>query len=267
LTIGKAIGSGFILARDFLARGLVRLGVTPNGLTMAGMVITAGAGVCYALGAGKSFGWRWDIHAGRNAWLLLAGALMVLASACDMLDGTVARIGNKKTTFGAFLDSTLDRFSDFVVYAGIAVYYAAASPANVTYCLLAMLAFFNSFMISYARARAEDLIDHCTIGYWQRGERSAAILIGTFAYNVPAILVQQGLSTLFTALRRISYTQSVLAGRAPIEDPRQGGWWLKVRLWRWPRMTWAYDLVTGINIAFLIFARIPSCDPLGAWLR
>jgi len=76
---------------------------------------------------------------------LLAGVLMVLASACDMLDGAVARIGNKKTTFGAFLDSTLDRFSDFVVYAGIAVYYAAASPANVTYCLLAMLAFFNSF--------------------------------------------------------------------------------------------------------------------------
>jgi len=109
--------------------------------------------------------------------------------------------------------------------------------------------------------------DHAARPFWQRGERSAAILIGTFAYNVPAILVQQGLSTLFTALRRMSYTQSVLAGRVPIEDPRQGGWWLKIRLWRWPRMTWAYDLVTGINIAFLIFAPIPSCDPLGAWLR
>lgn len=270
MTFGKAIALGFIAWRDAWARLLIFLGVTPNMLTLIGMGITAGAGVCYAIGAGSGFGWSLGVGEPNSAWLLVAAVCMFFASACDMLDGAVARIGNKKTTFGAFLDSTLDRCSDFAVFAGIAVYYATPGHANVTFCLLAMLAFFNSYMISYARARAEDLIDHCTVGYWQRGERSAAILIGTCAYNIPAMLIQQGILTLFTWLRRVAYTQSILAGRTPIEDPRKGTWHLRLRLWRWPRMTWAYDLVTGINIAWLIFAPVtewmPVADPIGKLL-
>lgn len=254
--IGRGIGHGFCTARDFLARGLVRAGVTPNMLTMAGMVITGAAGVCYAIGAGRSFAWSLSLRGDGGAYLVLAGALLILASACDMLDGAVARIGNKSTKFGAFLDSTLDRYSDFVVYAGIAVYYAARPQANATAVALCMVAFFNSFMISYTRARAEDLIESCKVGYWQRGERSAAILIATFAHNIPALLVQQAALPLLTVLRRIFYTRAVLAGRAPITDPRQGGWWLKIRLWRWPQMSVPYDIVTGINIAWLIFAPV-----------
>ena len=191
---------------------------------------------------------------------------MFLASACDMLDGAVARIGNKKTAYGAFLDSTLDRYSDFAVFGGIAIFYIWRSPANVTFVVLAMLAFLNSFMISYTRARAEDLIERCTIGYWQRGERSAAILIGTLAYNIPAMLLQQGILTIFTVIRRMGYTQSVLAGRMPIEDPRRGNWSLKLRLSRWPRNTWAYDLVTGANIAWLIFAPVGGTDWVRRWI-
>ena len=262
MTLGKAIGFGFSTARDAVARFLIRFGVTPNFLTLAGMVITAGAGVCYALGAGRGFGLRLDIHADRNAWLLLAACLMILASACDMLDGAVARIGNKKTTFGAFLDSTLDRFSDFAVFAGIALCYAWQKPANLTLVLFAMLAFFNAFMISYARARAEDLIESCTVGYWQRGERSAAILIATFSYNVPALLVQQAISPMFTVWRRIAHTHAVIHGRTPITDPRKGPWHMKCRLWRWPRMTVPYDVITGLNIAWLIFAPLPNVDPI-----
>lgn len=263
--IGKAIGLGFSTARDLIARGLVAIGVTPNALTATGMVLTAGAGVCYAVGSRSSF--AWDLHPSSpaNCYLLLAGALMVLASACDMLDGVVARLGGRSTRFGAFLDSTLDRYSDFVVYAGIAVCYAW-QPANATFVLLAMLASFNAFMISYTRARAEDLIDTCRVGYWQRGERSAAILIGTFAYNVPALVVQQAILPLGTVVRRFTYTAGVIAGRQPITDPRRGGFWLKVRLWRWPRMTGPYDVVTGLNIAWLILARISPADPLRTWL-
>jgi CDP-diacylglycerol---glycerol-3-phosphate 3-phosphatidyltransferase len=202
-------------------------------------------------------------HSGHSAWLMLAGWLLILSSACDMLDGAVARLGNKKTTFGAFLDSTLDRFSDFAVFAGIAVFYAWLSPANVTFVFLSMLAFFNAFMISYSKARAEDLIPECKVGYWQRGERFAAILIGTFSYNVPGMLWQQGISPLLTVLRRVFYTKSVMDGRQPITDPRKGGWWLKVRLWRWPRMTVPYDFITGVNIAWLIFSGIPGdFDPM-----
>lgn len=262
--LGRAIGWGFSTARDFVARGLIRLRVTPNALTLVGMVLTAGAGVCYAVGSGSRFAWSLSLG-GPNAYLLLAGALLILSSACDMLDGAVARLGNCKTRAGAFLDSTLDRYSDFAVFAGIAVHYAWQSPGNVTFTLLSMLAFFNAFMISYSRARAEDIIDKCRVGYWQRGERSAAILIGTLSYNIPAMVVQQAILPMFTVLRRIFYTLSVIDGKTPIEDPRQGNWWLKVRLWRWPRMTLPYDAVTAMNIAWLIFAPLPAMDVLRIW--
>ncbi len=264
--IGRAIGSFFIWARDHVARGLICLHVTPNKLTLAGMVFTAAAGACYAAGSSSSFGWSLRPGPVGNLYMMGAFWLLILASACDMLDGAVARIGNLGSKFGAFLDSTLDRYSDFAVFCGIACCYAWQRPANVTLVFLSMLAFFNSFMISYARARAEDIIEHCTVGYWQRGERSAAILIATAAHNIPALVVQQALSPLFTVLLRIFYTKAVIEGRAPVTDPRLGGWWLKIRLWRWPRMTVPYDIITGLNIAWLIFVRIPAYDPLRAWL-
>jgi phosphatidylglycerophosphate synthase len=286
--IGRAIGFGFCVARDAVARFLIRFGVAPNTLTLTGAALTAGAGVCYAIGAGTPMGWSIDPHAPANAFLPLAGALIILASACDMLDGAVAKLGKQSSTFGAFLDSTLDRYSDFAVYAGIAIYYVCHPPVaqpfqavhwgaeglqnpavlhggNATFAFLAMLAFFNGFMISYTRARAEDIIPACRVGYWQRGERSAAILIATFAGNIPALLVQQAASPLFTVLRRMMYTYHVLAGKPAQTDPSKGNWLLQIRLWRWPRMTWQYDLVTAINIAWLIFVPIQAVDVFRTW--
>ncbi|HUT02123.1 MAG TPA: CDP-alcohol phosphatidyltransferase family protein [Phycisphaerae bacterium] len=255
-------------ARDFIARGLIRAGVSPNALTLTGMLLTGGAGVCYGLGAGSGrLAWSLAIRPGAaSVYPLLAGGLLILSSACDMLDGAVARLGGKGTRFGAFLDSTLDRFSDFVVYAGIATYYARLRPANLTFVLLSMVAFFHAFMISYARARAEDLIESCSVGYWQRGERSAAILIASFAYNIPALIVQQAILPMLTVLRRIHHTRAVLGGRAPATGPAGGPWHVRLRLWRWPRMSVPYDIVTGLNIAWLIFAPVGEWDPLGGLL-
>ena len=264
--IGRGIGAGFAIARDFIARGLIRIGVRPNGITMTGMCITFAAGVCYALGAGDAFAWSWRVGAGASAWPLTAAAMLILAMACDMLDGAVARLGDLKTTFGAFLDSTVDRYSDFAVYAGITAAYTLSRPANVTFVLLSMLAFFNAFMISYTRARAEDLIDSCTVGFWQRGERSAAILIATFAHNIPALVVQQAALPLLTVLKRILPTRAVLMGKTPLTDPRKGNFWAKIRLWDWPRMTVPYDIVVGANIAWLIFADFAAPDPVRAIL-
>ena len=254
--IGRGVGFGFSTARDAIARGLVKVRVTPNALTLAGAAVTAGAGVCYALGAGRDY-----------AFLVWAAVLLIVASACDMLDGAVARIGGKASLFGEFLDSTLDRFSDFAIYAGMAVGYASLEPANITFVLLAMLSFFNAIMISYAKARAENLIESCPVGYWQRGERSAAILIATFANNLPALLVQQATLPMLTVLRRIFYTKAVTEGKEVIVDPRKGGLWLKLHLWYWPRMSLPYDFVTGVNIAWLIFAPIGTVDLLGRLLR
>jgi phosphatidylglycerophosphate synthase len=209
---------------------LIKLRVTPNKLTLTGMVLTALAGFCYAAGSGSRFAWSFSTAGNANCYLLLAAALLILSSACDMLDGAVARIG------------------------------------NLTYVLLCMLAVGNAFLISYTRARAHEAGGTCTVGYWQRGERMAAVLIATAAHNIPALVLQQALLTLPTVLRRIFHAKAVLEGKHPITDPRLGGWWLKVRLWRWPRMTIPYDLVTGLNIAWLIFARVPANDYLRWWL-
>ncbi|KKL58505.1 hypothetical protein LCGC14_2224700 [marine sediment metagenome] len=268
--IGRSIGHGFSVARDFLARGLVAAGVTPNMLTLAGLALTIAAGACIALGAGGKLAWTLDAGAPNaytaNAYLLLAGVLLVACCAADMLDGAVARIGGKGSTFGAFLDSTLDRFSDFAIYLGIAFYFVCRG--NVTYTLLPMGAIFAGLMISYTRARAEDLIDHCTVGYWQRGERMAAILIAIFAHNIPALLWQQALLPMLTVWARIDYTRRVAGGGKVVLDPRESPRPLdRLKLWRYPRMTVPYDLVTAVNIGWLIFVRIdPVADPLGKLL-
>ena len=257
---------GFATARDAVARALIRLGVTPNALTIAGAALTVAAGVCLAFGAQSRFAWSFSPAAPANAYLLLAGAALILSAACDMLDGAVARLGGAHTPFGAVLDSTLDRVSDFAVYAGIAASYAWSSPANLTFVLLSMMAFFNAFMISYTRARAEDLIEFCGVGFWQRGERWTALLIATFAHNVPALVVQQAILPVFTVARRLRHARSVLNGKTPITDPRQGRWIHKVCFWRWPRKTLGHEITCAINIAWLIFAPIDAVDWLRSWL-
>ena len=251
------------------------MGVRPNALTLAGFGITAAAGVFLALGAGDRLTgtalWgRWlsarnPDSIGLSAWNLWAGGCLILCSAVDMLDGAVARIGKLGTTFGAFLDSTIDRFSDFAVFAGIAVYYACRG--NVTFTLLAIVCICNAFSVSYTRARAENLIERCHVGYWQRGERTAAIVISLFAFNVPAMLWQQAISPAFTVWRRIFHTWQVMHGKSPAEHPSGGPWWHRIQLWRWPRMSWPYDLITGLNIAFLIFAPIPQTDLIRRWVE
>ncbi|MFW6066314.1 MAG: CDP-alcohol phosphatidyltransferase family protein [Planctomycetota bacterium] len=264
--IGRTVRDAVAAARDAIARVLMRLGVNPNTLSVVGLLITLATAACLILGAGHRFAWDLDGGDGRSAYLVIAFVLMLAGFACDMLDGAVARIGGKATPFGAFLDSTLDRFSDFAIFGGIAVHYATAEPANITFIALAMLALVNAYMISYTRARAEDLIPECKVGYWQRGERSTAVLLAAGFYNIPAVLIQLGILPLFTALRRIAYTHALLAGKKPVTDPRNGGFRLKIRLWRWPRMTFGYDVVTIANIAWVIFARVPARDVLRDWL-
>lgn len=259
--LGRAVAFGFSTARDFVARGLIRIGFTPNTITLAGLVFTSAAGVCFAIGARSPFGWTLCPRAEANAYLLLAAWLLVMSFGCDMLDGAVARIANSGTKFGAFLDSAVDRFSDFVIYAGIAASYAWSG--NVTFVLLCMVAFLNGFMISYTRARAEHLIESCSVGFWQRGERMAAVLIAALAHNIPALVLQQAALPLLTVLRRMFYTRAVLAGKTPAGDPRCGSWLGKIRIWEWPRMTVPYDVAVLLNIAWLIFARVEAVD----WLR
>lgn len=273
--VGHAVGTGFAMARAAVARGLIAIGVRPNALTVLGFLFTAAAGVFLAMGAGDQFHGRgpwgqflWDrnpqAYRTLSPWNLWAALMLILCGATDMLDGAVARLGNMGSKFGAFLDSTLDRFSDFFIFAGIGVYYAWRG--NVTYSLLAMLCISNAFAISYTRARAETLIPRCRVGYWQRGERIAGTIIALFAYNVPALLWLLAVGQTGTVARRVSYTYQVSIGRTPAEHPRDGTRLDRIQLWRWPRMTWQYDLMTGLHIAFLLVAPIPQHDLLRTWL-
>ena len=132
---------------------------------------------------------------------------LLLCGAADMLDGAMARLGNKVTRFGAFLDSTVDRYCDVLLFLGIGIYYAR--QGNVTYQVLAMVGMANALLISYTKARSEDFIPSCRVGYWERGERSAALLIAT-GVRLPRVPVPQRLG------RWVSRSIAALAERPPV---------------------------------------------------
>jgi len=273
--VGLAIGKGFGVARDAVARWLIALGCTPNRVTAAGLIATCGAGLCLVLGAGHRLPWGAspaDVPA--SWWPLGAAAMLFLAGAFDMLDGAIARLGKMRSAFGAVLDSTLDRFSDMAVYTGCAVHFAL--HGNLTYTVLAIAAMTNAYMISYVKARAENLLEDCSVGYWLRGERCGAMLIAAFCGHIPAALWQQATLPFLTVLRRIRYAAQALHARedgrpAPRRGPLDGPGRF-IALWRFPRGSLPYDLVTGFNILFLVAAPwvqpffYGRGDPLGVWL-
>lgn len=253
----RAIGAGFIAARDRLARFLIRFGITPNHITIFGFVLTCGAAACLAMGASQQVPY-FTSHPGPTGWWpTLAAVLLVCAGACDMLDGAVARVGRLGTQAGAVLDSSVDRLSDIVIYLGCFVHFAMLPQPSVTYQVLAVVALSNALLISYLKARAENIIPDCSVGYWLRGERFAAMLIGCTFGHVPAVLWQMAISCAFTVGRRLNYAyfavRSQETGGRPPERGPSCGWWGRLELWKHPRGSVPYDIVTGAHIAYIIF--------------
>jgi CDP-diacylglycerol--glycerol-3-phosphate 3-phosphatidyltransferase len=242
-----AIGIFFATLRDLLARGLVPLGVTPNALTALGCGLSAAAGLAFALGPPWQ---RWP-----------AVAFLVGAGACDMLDGAVAKLGGRATAFGAFLDSTLDRASDGFLFGGLFWYWAARGEALLAG--LSLSALLAAFLVSYTRARAENLIDSCKVGFWERGERTVLLLIGATFAVLPAAVLVLGTLVHLTALQRVLHTRRVLEDR--VSEPPAGrlarlGWWLvhRVLFWAYPRASLPYDVVVAATIAFVLWVRFPG---------
>jgi CDP-diacylglycerol---glycerol-3-phosphate 3-phosphatidyltransferase len=188
------VGAGWLL--QHVVTGLAATGITPNMFTYFALGVNSCAAALFATGQ-----FRWA-----------AGALF-LAAFLDMADGQVARRVGQVTAFGAFLDSTLDRYSDLALYMGLVVHYTLIG--RVFYMILAAVAMASSFMVSYSRARAESLIPSCKVGFMERPERLVLLILGGLSNRMaPALWVIAVISTI-TVIHRVFYTwQELRAGRS-----------------------------------------------------
>ncbi|MBN1650908.1 MAG: CDP-alcohol phosphatidyltransferase family protein [Bacteroidales bacterium] len=154
---------------------LRKTGITPNGITAIGLLITSLATVILIVGA--ELGERGDYR--YIAWF---GAVTLFAGLFDMLDGSLARATNKMSKFGALFDSVLDRYSEMIMFFGIA-YYLVAQHYFLS-SVFAFIAMIGSIMVSYVRARAEGLGTECKVGMMQRPERVLTIAITAILYGI-----------------------------------------------------------------------------------
>ena len=149
------VKDGYLRLIDPVANWMVRRGVHPNTITIVGTVCTVIGGVIYGTGHIKTGGW-----------------FLAITALFDVLDGTVARRSGQSSTFGAFLDSTLDRLADGFLLGGLAVFYATSRlHGSVPLMITALLGLIGAFMTSYTRARAEALGIDAKVGLLQRPER------------------------------------------------------------------------------------------------
>ena len=194
------------------ARLLARLGLSPNAVTAMGLVLAAVS--AYLLSAG---------------YLTAGGAVLLLSGVFDLLDGALARATGRTTTFGAFLDSTVDRVSEIVVLLGLLVYYL--DLGSTSGAVLVYVALSGSIMVSYVRARAEGLGLESSVGLMTRPERIAALGAGLIAgqWWSDGVLVALGVIAVLaslTSVQRVLHVRVALAkqaGGAAEPDDSDGG--------------------------------------------
>lgn len=168
-----------------IARWLQSIGATPNMVSFVGFALTIGAAVLLATG-----------H------LRIGGGVLWVAAMFDMIDGALARLSQSESKFGAFLDSTLDRYAESVTFLGLAVFYANQANAQ-THLLLIFLTLIGSWAVSYTRARAEGLNIECKVGILQRPERLVLLIAGLILGLVLPVLWLLAVMTNITAGQRI----------------------------------------------------------------
>jgi CDP-diacylglycerol--glycerol-3-phosphate 3-phosphatidyltransferase len=202
------VAEGTRLGLAPLARGLHRVGITANAVTVLGVLVTfAGSALIIA---------EQPIAA---LVVLLAGALS------DTLDGQLAKAAGGGTRFGAFLDSTLDRVSDSAVACGAAALGAArADPLLFWSALVGLVA---SFLVSYVRAKAESMGTTATVGLMPREARLTVLLIGVGLWGVVglyqlfvAAVVAVAVLSIITLAQRIAAVARTLNSTEPGKGTR-----------------------------------------------
>jgi len=196
----NGIGRGAQRIIDAMVRWLAYGHINPNILTVIGVAINVGSGLLFGLG-----------------YFFAAGIVLIVANLFDMLDGQVARLSGRVTQYGGFLDSSLDRLSDMVVFVGLMVFYARGTQFHSTLnVFLAGAGLMGSVMVSYASARAESLIPKCDVGFLRRPERVVLFIIGAlsthpgstnfFANRMPAVLWVLAVGSYWTFAHRMYHT-------------------------------------------------------------
>ena len=181
-----------------IALFLGRLGFTPDALTVVGFGIVLVAAFTAAAGQ----------------WVLTA-LILIFGTLFDGLDGTLARATGKTSDFGAFLDSTMDRAGEAVIYTGIAA--GAAMSGKTEVIGLATLALGTGSLVSYVRARGEGLGVCANIGIAQRAERAAVLIVGLLAGGLAAptwltaALLIISVASAITVVQRIRFIRAGLA--------------------------------------------------------
>jgi CDP-diacylglycerol--glycerol-3-phosphate 3-phosphatidyltransferase len=169
---------------DFFARSFMRLGISPNSVSIIGLVGNIIASVLIAFGK-----------------LQIGGIIVLVMGPLDAVDGTMARLGKGVTAFGAFLDSVSDRYSELFIFGGLLVFFLIAE--NWTACILVYCAAVGSVLVSYTRARAEALGFNAKIGILTRVERYL-VMAPALIINLPIIgLWIIAILANLTALQRI----------------------------------------------------------------
>jgi CDP-diacylglycerol--glycerol-3-phosphate 3-phosphatidyltransferase len=187
LTVTRAIGLACNKVILMIVRGLALSKIHPNYLTLIGLLINVGA--------------AWLLAVGQFRW---AGAVIIGAGLFDMVDGRVARETNRVTRFGGFFDSVLDRYSDLFLLIGLLVWYG--SIGRFSYVVLTAVAMIACVMVSYVRARAENSIPMCKVGFMERPERVVLVIIGALFDRMAPVLWIIALLGNLTVIHRMIFT-------------------------------------------------------------
>src|SRR5690348_15027181 len=172
---------------DVIVRALALSRIHPNVLTFLGLLINICAAFLFAAG-----------HFQAAALVLIGAGLF------DMVDGRVARETNRVTPFGGFFDSVLDRYSDLALLMGLLVYYAMIN--RFFYIVLTAIVMTGSVMVSYTRARAENTIPSCKVGFMERPERVVLFIIGALFDRMAQVLWVIAVLSNLTVVHRMIYT-------------------------------------------------------------
>ncbi len=177
-----------------LARALTVIGLTPNRVTILGLLISAGC--AYLLSQGM---------------FLAGGGVLILAGVMDMVDGALARQSGTASPRGALMDSVIDRVAEATVFLGLLVY--NLEPVAAAEIVLINVSLVGSFMVSYLRARGEGLGVDCRVGVMTRPERVVALAVGLLIGQVTIALAVIAVLSVFTALHRFWHIHRELGGK------------------------------------------------------